>query len=381
MTNLGDTLDHGGDHYFSYATSINDSGHIVGMASTGNTQDAAAFLYKNGLMTAVPLPADSIMDLSLPIVRINNKGNVVGTAYCYPVERCAWLRKGGRTVALSPSSDWSEAYAINDSGQVAGVLRVQKDGSDRNDWPVIWTKRKVKLLNTLTGYGDHGQANAINNAGWAVGDTCGTTQCTAFVFNGKKLFDLNTRLSGSGTAWTIVHATGINASGVIIGYTTPGPDLDGPAILVSPRQLRATRGSAPPGRHVRARERGTTRRCGPDVRFSQRPAPRPRASRPPLCDDPPLARPGAAGAAPRAQPRNQPHTDMERSTRDASPAAPHAADDLSSHTPMMQQYLRIKAGHPDTLVLYRMGDFYEMFFDDARKAHRLLDITLTTRAA
>ena len=46
---------------------------------------------------------------------------------------------------------------------------------------------------------------------------------------------------------------------------------------------------------------------------------------------------------------------------------------------MMQQYLRIKADHPDTLVFYRMGDFYELFFDDARKAHRLLDITLTTR--
>ena len=51
----------------------------------------------------------------------------------------------------------------------------------------------------------------------------------------------------------------------------------------------------------------------------------------------------------------------------------------AGHTPMMQQYLRIKADHPDTLVLYRMGDFYELFFDDARKAHRLLDITLTSR--
>ena len=51
----------------------------------------------------------------------------------------------------------------------------------------------------------------------------------------------------------------------------------------------------------------------------------------------------------------------------------------AGHSPMMQQYLRIKADHPDTLVFYRMGDFYELFFDDARKAHRLLDITLTTR--
>jgi DNA mismatch repair protein MutS len=55
------------------------------------------------------------------------------------------------------------------------------------------------------------------------------------------------------------------------------------------------------------------------------------------------------------------------------------ATDLSSHTPMMQQYLAIKAEYLTTLVLYRMGDFYELFFDDAEKAARLLDITLTAR--
>jgi DNA mismatch repair protein MutS len=49
------------------------------------------------------------------------------------------------------------------------------------------------------------------------------------------------------------------------------------------------------------------------------------------------------------------------------------------HTPMMVQYFRIKAEHPDTLVFYRMGDFYELFYDDARRANKLLDITLTTR--
>ncbi len=49
------------------------------------------------------------------------------------------------------------------------------------------------------------------------------------------------------------------------------------------------------------------------------------------------------------------------------------------HTPMMQQYLRIKAEHPDELVFYRMGDFYELFFDDARRAAQLLDVTLTAR--
>ena len=51
----------------------------------------------------------------------------------------------------------------------------------------------------------------------------------------------------------------------------------------------------------------------------------------------------------------------------------------SSHTPMMQQYLRIKSEYPDTLLLYRMGDFYEVFFEDARAASKLLGITLTQR--
>src|SRR5579863_425087 len=50
-----------------------------------------------------------------------------------------------------------------------------------------------------------------------------------------------------------------------------------------------------------------------------------------------------------------------------------------AHTPMMQQYLRIKAEHPDVLLFYRMGDFYEMFYEDARRAARLLDIALTSR--
>ena len=52
---------------------------------------------------------------------------------------------------------------------------------------------------------------------------------------------------------------------------------------------------------------------------------------------------------------------------------------FAGHTPMMQQYLRIKAEHPETLLLYRMGDFYEVFHDDAKRAAALLDITLTAR--
>lgn len=56
-------------------------------------------------------------------------------------------------------------------------------------------------------------------------------------------------------------------------------------------------------------------------------------------------------------------------------------ENLDSHTPMMQQYLKLKAQHPDILLFYRMGDFYELFYDDAKRASQLMDISLTKRGA
>ncbi len=59
--------------------------------------------------------------------------------------------------------------------------------------------------------------------------------------------------------------------------------------------------------------------------------------------------------------------------------AKQSKDTSSQHTPMMQQYFKIKQEHPNELVFYRMGDFYELFYDDAKLASELLDITLTAR--
>ncbi|MEL7535949.1 MAG: DNA mismatch repair protein MutS [Pseudomonadota bacterium] len=56
-----------------------------------------------------------------------------------------------------------------------------------------------------------------------------------------------------------------------------------------------------------------------------------------------------------------------------------SANPTPQHTPMMRQYLGVKAEYPSTLVFYRMGDFYELFYDDAKKAAKLINITLTTR--
>jgi len=63
----------------------------------------------------------------------------------------------------------------------------------------------------------------------------------------------------------------------------------------------------------------------------------------------------------------------------SSPAPSKTRSETPRHTPLMQQYFGIKSEFPDTIVLFRMGDFYEVFYDDARKAAKLLDITLTTR--
>src|SRR6266545_3304545 len=71
---------------------------------------------------------------------------------------------------------------------------------------------------------------------------------------------------------------------------------------------------------------------------------------------------------------DRPHLSSDSSSKSQRPSA-----DLPGTTAMMQQYLRIKGEHPDILVFYRMGDFYELFYDDAEKGSRLLDLTLTQR--
>jgi DNA mismatch repair protein MutS len=68
---------------------------------------------------------------------------------------------------------------------------------------------------------------------------------------------------------------------------------------------------------------------------------------------------------------------ISNTSRDSDPLL----EELKKHTPMMQQFLRIKAEYPSLLLFYRMGDFYELFFEDAEKAARLLGITLTHRGS
>jgi len=75
-------------------------------------------------------------------------------------------------------------------------------------------------------------------------------------------------------------------------------------------------------------------------------------------------------------PRHRPDARLQYALPFAHPLDSHLTD---AHTPMMRQYLSLKAQHADALLFYRMGDFYELFYDDARRAAKLIDITLTSR--
>src|SRR5579863_10112971 len=75
----------------------------------------------------------------------------------------------------------------------------------------------------------------------------------------------------------------------------------------------------------------------------------------------------------------RPITTDEAEPEIAGRAAPKPPDDIGRVTPMMEQYIEIKAANPDCLLFYRMGDFYELFFDDAETASRALGIMLTKR--
>src|SRR5699024_2959225 len=84
------------------------------------------------------------------------------------------------------------------------------------------------------------------------------------------------------------------------------------------------------------------------------------------------SRTGAGMPSPTTLPGHDEVSALTTATRPAKPVQ-------DKHTPVMRQYLAAKAEHPDVLLFFRMGDFYELFYDDARKAARLLDITLTQR--
>jgi hypothetical protein len=88
---------------------------------------------------------------------------------------------------------------------------------------------------------------------------------------------------------------------------------------------------------------------------------------------------GGKSAAVVAAPDGADTLPLNNASGDAETITPVVAGDSGRVTPMMEQFLEIKSAHPDQLLFYRMGDFYEMFFEDAEIASRALGIVLTKR--
>lgn len=80
-----------------------------------------------------------------------------------------------------------------------------------------------------------------------------------------------------------------------------------------------------------------------------------------------------------SKPKSSSHKVQSEQSTAKSPTSSQALQHIDQQTPMMQQFLKIKRDYPSTLVFYRMGDFYELFFEDAQKSAQILDITLTQR--
>jgi probable HAF family extracellular repeat protein len=227
MVDLGDAINQSGDGYFSRATSVNNRGHVVGHAS-GGYHDVELFVYKNGRMRQLPPLEGTHTENPYWYVRINDKDHIVGTSIGNLDDTVhAWINRAGVVTALAPDTYFSWAYGVNDRDEVAGAKRVyhSQNLQDYNDWAVVWSGGATTLLNTLPGFATYGAAYDINRRGWAVGQACGDTACTPFVFNRTKMFDLNKRLDSASAGWVLGFATAISDAGIIVGTGTLNGDF------------------------------------------------------------------------------------------------------------------------------------------------------------
>ena len=282
-------------HLFHLWFGINNGGQVVGSAGYAGPMGlggATAFLYSGGAMQSLGLlpgyPPGGYSGLgavtSTTAAGINDGGQIVGNAfvatggladYPPPPPAHAFLYSGGvmQDLGTLPGGSFSEAYGINQSGQVVGGA----DNSSGYEHAFLWSNGTMQDLGTLSG-GPNGVATAINNAGqvagyadnssgwaqaflysngtmqglgtlpgsvkseaWAInqsGQIVGETDSSpysvyhAFIYTGGRMIDLNSLIAPS-AGWTLESATGINDLGQIVGDgVNPSGQTD--AFLLTP---------------------------------------------------------------------------------------------------------------------------------------------------
>jgi probable HAF family extracellular repeat protein len=194
------------------AYAINDSGQIVAV------EPAGAVLYTKGMGTNLGNLGSSS---GTEATGINSLGEVVGYSYLTNGNFRGFYWISGKMTEMGTfGGDWSQAYAVNDAGQITGTAYTT---SNLANHAFLYTSSTMKDLGTLSG-GTISVGTAVNLSGTVVGyaqagSSSETLVYHAFVYTGSKMQDLNSLIPAK-SGWVLSQANGINASGEIVGYGT-----------------------------------------------------------------------------------------------------------------------------------------------------------------
>ena len=214
MHNLG-TL---GDDYHSYADDINDFGQVVGHSRPAGLPNTHAFRWQNGVMT--DLGSLGAAENTSQAKGINNLGQVVGWSYDDEIVRHAILFDNGQLIDLGSlggfawgSNPLSEAFDINEAGQIAGQSFAEPRPGDSQRHVFSWNAGELTDLNELGGYLRSTYVRAINNAGHVIGDT---DLHGGVLWKNGRMIDLSDEIAATG--WFLYTVQDINDYGQIVGW-------------------------------------------------------------------------------------------------------------------------------------------------------------------
>ena len=227
---LVDIGDLGGGSAVAYG--INDAGQVVGSAVTADGSNHP-FLYSNGQMIDLgTLGSPKGGEWWNSAEGVNNSGVVTGYGYTASGGLGAFVWSNGKMTQLpSLGAEWTEAYAINNKGQVTGV---SSDKNGNSHAYIADASGKIKDLGAIGGEFAISWGFGINDSGVVVGqDETDTGATLAFVYNGRKMRDLNTLVQKI-PGWTLIEARSVNNAGqiVCIGIRSDGSEH---AFLLTPR--------------------------------------------------------------------------------------------------------------------------------------------------
>jgi probable HAF family extracellular repeat protein len=211
----------------SSAYGINDSSQVVGISDTMGDAASHAFLYSGGTMTDLGTLPGGTQSFAYSI---NNSDDVVGWSNRSGGQSHAFLYSNGSMTDLGTlGGSASVAYAINDSGQIAGYAHISGDSALH---AFLYSDGTMTDLGVLDESINYSYGHALNNSGQVVGYSSTSQGNHAFLYSGGTMYDLNDLCAGSGAL--LFDAAGINDLGQIAATGYPNPGGDAHAFLLRP---------------------------------------------------------------------------------------------------------------------------------------------------